>query len=450
MKALVLFILFSLPNFLYAESYFPDEDLPSQNCFNYLSCTANLSTPLIDNNQRAEFTKKFTAHFFSPWHKQIASYSTRDIQSIVDSFRINSGYGENKRKHSANWAESFIENCALSNYPNTNCKAITTRETSQRLLPTMLPIYGNFNKAGQGYPFDLLQNSGVHAQTPLFISQLSKDGDWVLAESPYALGWIPIEDIAFIQSWQTEQLERSSLLSIISNNIAIQTADKQFQFTGKFGAILFADTTGIPFISDLIRLFFPPPACLIMAQVAVSDQNHQAILQSTEIQKANISSIPITLNLQNLATLANNQLGNNYGWGDLFGNTDCASLLRDLYIPFGIWLPRNGDVQPKVFSYESVKTLSTDEKEAYIISHSTPLNTLIWFKGHIMLFAGINKAGHAMIYHNIWGLRILDENKSESRVIIGKTVLTTMTPGQDKFNLSATLLDRVEGISTIR
>jgi hypothetical protein len=61
---------------------------------------------------------------------------------------------------------------------------------------------------GEGYPFDYLQHSSVPLGTPLSISHATRDGTWILVESPFTFGWIPASDAAqvdeaFIRDYQT-------------------------------------------------------------------------------------------------------------------------------------------------------------------------------------------------------------------------------------------------------
>jgi hypothetical protein len=141
-------------------------------------------------------------------------------------------------------------------------------------------------------------------------------------------------------------------------------------------------------------------------------------------------------------------MGQTYGWGELYENRDCAMTLRDLMVPFGRYLPRNGNDQAKAGTYIPITDVSPDMKEAHIINVAVPFSTLVWFSGHIMLYIGQHD-GHPLIYHNIWGLRTLSTDNVEGRWLIGKTVITTLSPGCESPLIKTPLLNRVSGITLL-
>jgi len=104
-------------------------------------------------------------------------------------------------------------------------------------------------------------------------------------------------------------------------------------------------------------------------------------------------------------------------------------MLADLFAPFGLWLPRNGNDQGRFGGYAiSLAHLSPKDKEITLIKNGIPFFTLLWLKGHIMLYVG-TASGRALVFHNLWGLRTLKSDGSLGRYVIGKAVVTTLQPG---------------------
>ncbi|WP_181941082.1 SH3 domain-containing protein, partial [Klebsiella pneumoniae] len=119
-------------------------------------------------------------------------------------------WGANFRVHTNTWKQQIRDNATtdIDRTYDPSRRGITVRETLVRLLPTIDPTYDNPGKAGQGYPFDNLQESSIHPGTPVFVLSTSNDGRWKYILSPTVKGWIYSEDIAmvdpqFVTEWLT-------------------------------------------------------------------------------------------------------------------------------------------------------------------------------------------------------------------------------------------------------
>ena len=137
-----------------------------------------------------------------------------------------------------------------------------------------------------------------------------------------------------------------------------------------------------------------------------------------------------------------------YGWGGLYNNRDCSAMIRDIFTTFSIWLPRNSTNQAKKGGlYIDLNSLSNEEKQTFIKENAIPYLTLLWFPGHIMLYIG-EKEDDALVFHNIWGLRTKDKMK---RMIIGKAVITTLSPGDEMATIdkSFNFLSRIKGMTLL-
>lgn len=166
----------------------------------------------------------------------------------------------------------------------------------------------------------------------------------------------------------------------------------------------------------------------------ISDENGKALLKRVSVAKEAIAPKPLKLTGKNLAKVANELTNEPYGWGGLYQNRDCSAMLRDMFAPFGILLPRHSADQAKeggVFIDLTDKSL--DEKEKTIITYGIPYLTLLWKKGHIMLYIGQNQ-GKPLLFHNIWDVRTKNIYGAQGRHIIGKAVITTLDPGVELCN----------------
>ena len=120
----------------------------------------------------------------------------------------------------------------LNTFPNASYKAITVGNTDLRVLPTPRPHFNGLKDASRTYPFDNLQNSALHANTPLFVSHVAVDKSWVFVESGTGHGWIPARDVArvdtdFIQTW-----EHSGQVAVLRDQTPVYLRDAGLRLQG--------------------------------------------------------------------------------------------------------------------------------------------------------------------------------------------------------------------------
>jgi len=342
--------------------------------------------------------------YFSVWHiLQPVHSSSEKLSWIFKKFAMSPGYGENKKKHSASWLKKLQQNASLDDYPNSLKPAITTRNSNLRMLPTQGPHFYSSDGDISGWPFDNLQISSVTANTPLIICHLSADKSWALVETSFAFGWMPVEDYAlvdenFIKMWE-------------SGHYTVITKDKAAIF----------DTDGR---LDKMEIL-----------IAASDENKNAIIKHGFVSSQIIALKPLPFTYSNAVKIANELIDEPYGWGGLYGNRDCSAMTRDFFAPFGIWLPRHSEDQvKKAGTFIDLQNLEPQQKEKIILEKGIPYLSLLWRKGHVMLYIG-EQNGRALIFHNAWGLKTIDFDGKEGRKIIGKAVITTLYPGAELYCL---------------
>lgn len=99
-----------------------------------------------------------------------------------------------------------------------------------------------------------------------------------------------------------------------------------------------------------------------LALAITSGKNRSATYTKMKIPFHICKNSKMKLNSQNLTRVVDLILHSKYGWGGLYQERDCSSMIRDLYAPFGIWLPRNSFQQAKIGKVISLKTLSSEQK----------------------------------------------------------------------------------------
>lgn len=375
--------------------------------------------------------------YFSVWHQTQPFHALPDrVAFLFKKFTNNLGYGENKKKHSAAWLRKLQQNASLDNYPNALFYAITTRNTNLRMLPTQGPHLQRPDGDISGWPFDNLQISSVAANTPVFVCHLSADKSWALVETSFAFGWVPVEDYArvdddFMKSW-----ESGRYAVVIKDKTSIFDTEGHFRLRTSIGQIF-------PLVQET--------ADNLEILIVAADKSTNAVIRHGLVSRQIVAPKPLPLNYPNAIKIANELIDEPYGWGGLYGNRDCSAMTRDFFAPFGIWLPRHSADQAKqVGTYIDLQGIDPEQKEKIILEKGIPYLSLLWRKGHIMLYIG-EKDGQALIFHNVWGLRTIDLRGREGRKIIGKAVITTLSPGKELSSLDqeGLLIKNIAGMNIL-
>ena len=397
------------------------------------------SKDLIPAENQIRLDEDYNIIYFSVWHQQEPFYAQSPAVNIDSKkFSANFGFGENKRKHTGDWFKKLLQNAALDNYPNARYPAITISNTNLRALPSLRPHFSSPDGDSDGWPFDNLQRSAVASNTPIFVCHLSADKAWALVETSFTFGWMPVNDFGrvdgdFIEKWE-------------SGRYAVITRDQTpiFYKNGQFGL-----KSSLGYLFPLVGETPEKMEILIAAMSIYSDY---AAIKKGYVSRDDAAVKPLPLNSLNAVKIANEMIGEPYGWGGLYGNRDCSSMTRDFFAVFGLWLPRHSEDQVKeAGNYINLNGMTPEQKEKTILEKGIPYLTLLWRKGHVMLYIGAQD-GHALIFHNIWGIRTKDLRGHEGRKIIGQAVITTLHPGRElgSFDTEAgDLLTNISGMSIL-
>lgn len=382
---------------------------------------------VFDDELQLKLYEDFLIKYFKPWEINQISYPI-DIATWAFEYKNKDVYGENHKLISKEWFDNIIDNSNFEQFNTLSKKAITIRHTNLRALPTNSVLFYNPLKAGEGFPFDYNQNSSIKPNIPLFVSHLSKDGLWAFVESNLALGWIKITDIGFVDSDFIQQFK-----------------------TGDY-FMSYKDDTHIyknSYIVDTVELGTLFPNYNDKFILPSKDYKHQAYIDYID-HSLNFAKMPLIFNLENIKILSDELIGQRYGWGGLYGHRDCSAMIRDFYAPFGIFLQRNSGDQKKDGLVHEIGHLSNDDKKDFIIKNGVPFLTIVYLRGHTMIYIGhVDK--EPLVFHNVWGIRVLEEDGSVGRYIVGKAIVSTLELGKELPNSikDGLLIDRVESITLI-
>ena len=376
--------------------------------------------------------KYFKKHNYFPWNINTISLKQKTASWANHAFaRSDRYYGENLLLWNIKDIAKIIKSTNFNAYNTYNKKAITIKNAQIRNLPTNKPFFRDPKQAGEGYPFDYLQNSRIHINTPLFISHFSTDGAWAFVQNPFSTGWLPSDSFVVLNNNQQNRFRDKEKIVITTDDTAIYTSKQKFIRYVQLGGIF-------PFVRE-DNLFY-------YSYMFINTYKNFGQKISVMILKTNASKFPLNFNAKNVLHVSNQLLGDKYGWGGYLANRDCSSMTKDFFATFGMWIPRNSAAQKNVGVYISLEGLSDKKKEEMILKNAIPFLSLLYLKGHIMLYIGQAK-NQAIVLHDTWGIKTKSHG-SMGRYIIGKTIISNLYIGKKLNNVEkkSLLMRRIEGI----
>jgi len=373
--------------------------------------------PLVSPAWQKKMDEQYRANYFMPWHQEASRFSKSDVEQAWVTFKYDAREGKKGKRRRRAWIGKMAANAELLSYPNSSMKAITTVTAHLRHLPAARALYSKPGSSGEkSSPFDKLQVSSIAPGTPIYISHISRDRAWAIVETGYALGWMPLKDLAFVSPEFGKRWEQGPHAAVIREKTPIYDQNEGLLFRASLGS-MFPKTA-----EDEDTLTIIAPA---RVKQGWAESRKAVLLKETAMTR------PVAMTPCRLAALANEMIREPYGWGGLRNNRDCSAMIRDLLAPFGLWLPRHSADQANEGGlYVDLSNLSPAEKKKLILARGVPYLTLLWLKGHIMLYIG-SRNGEPLIFHNFWGVRTMSERGKQGKKTVGHAAITTLYPGRE-------------------
>jgi cell wall-associated NlpC family hydrolase len=379
-------------------------------------------------------TSRFEKKYFEPWHYAQAPKKRSDIMWPYRSYTKGVTFGSNLQALDTNYFDTLKMESNFEAFDSIGASALTLQFSHLKNFPTHHPIFRDPQIAGEGFPFDYNQNSAIHANEPLYISHYSKTKAWVYVFTSYASGWLPSTSITMISNKHKELWEHAQQVRIIKDSIALYDTHNNFVLNARIGMLL-------PLIKEKSSSY--------KLLLAVAGGDLSTAFREVTVDKENATDTPLTFNATTVKTIGNQLINQNYGWGGLYEDRDCSSMLRDYFSVFGIWLPRNSFQQSLVGKVVSIKHMSEAQKIQKIKEEGVPFQTLLYKPGHIMLYLGVQE-GEIFVFHNTWGIKTLYDGV-EGRYIIGKSIISTLNLGSEliDYDSSNNLLEKLESFNIV-
>ncbi len=298
-------------------------------------------------------------------------------------------YDETGKKLEQEDYDKMIANCADPD-PGTNTKLRYGIAVNRTLLMTF-PYDGQLLDDPVDFDFDYLGLVGVRMNEPVAVYGSSADGKFLNVSTSCLSGWLRVEDVAickdkeeWLSAWDIEPEKRLVFWGDKMYTDYSKTAPETSRRLITMGTVLERMDLDDPDALVINRL--PLHNYAVWLPVRNDDGSYSkkpALINAKEC----VSEDYLPLTAANLAKVALASLGDAYGWGGTLNNEDCSSLDRNVYLCFGLDLPRNVNLQwPVPMAKIDTTYMTTEEK--YAVLDSLPLGTILNFSGHQMLYLG--------------------------------------------------------------
>ena len=305
---------------------------------------------------------------------------------------------------------------------------MVTTGTDQRLLPTGA---GLFREAGDT-DIDRLQNNRLNPGTPVAVLHRTADRRWVWTKGPDSDGWVRSGRVALCSRQTLVALDSRPFATVIRAKASLYLDERLTRYAGfaPMGTRLMLAESGLP----------GPLAVLL--PLRGQDGSLELVTGFVKGSHAVEGMLPFTP--RHVIGQAFELLNAPYGWGGTGGEQDCSQFVQQVFATMGLHLPRNSAAQAEAVRKQLDLTdrLKDQERLAVFKAHAQPGLSLLYMKGHIMLYLG-EAEGQAFAIHSLWGYRDPGDGQDVIRVL-NRVAVTGLDLGRGSSRGS--LMERLESV----
>jgi len=291
---------------------------------------------------------------------------------------------------------------------------VITCFSDQRILPTDDPM---LSEPGDS-DFDMLQNSALDLGTPVRILHETMDRSWCYVQSELSGGWIRTEAIA--------RCGREDALAWFR--------PKQFVVVTRAKADIFL-TPKLTGYHETVRMGVCLPLTQhndqqVVVKIPLRNADGDLISEIGYVRASTVHPGFLAATPRNMIQQAFELLNAPYGWGGMYGEQDCSRFIQEVLATVGIRMPRNSSDQAKVGQQLAAFSESVDLQSRYevLMRHAAGGMTLLYLKGHIMLYLGQVNDGHYVI-HSTYAYRNPFETMDQT-IRVNRVAVSDLSLGQ--------------------
>lgn len=395
--------------------------LMSQNALDYLP---SKDVSPLSKQEVLKLKENYLKKFFAPFLGLTPNPNIAEVFWIKSSLEKNLGYGENLKPINPKMTQKILQDMQISLYPSIAQMAIVIKDCDVRAVPSVHPRLSK----PSGFPFDRWQNSMIFYGTPVLITHFDKSRRFAHIQTEFVYGWVDVSHLAFVSPKQAKELASMK-------DFVVPKSDEMI-ITDWRGDYLTQARVG--------KIFALARDNKIWIYKRQSDGKLR--IEKTRIDPQAFDEFPLNFSQKKVAQYINELIGKQYGWGGMYEERDCSAFIRDIFTNFGLYLPRNSYAQGHYGTRQiNLSSISSSQKEQVLFSNATPFGSVLYLKGHIMLYLGKDQKGRAIVAHSAWSVNAGDIwGKEEYR--LGGVVITTLQPANEYngvWGRSKTLRDRI-------
>ncbi len=237
--------------------------------------------------------------------------------------------------------------------------------------------------------WDNIASSAVLVNEPLAVYFFSGDGRYAYVRSAVCPGWVPAADIAVCSGkaqWEDAR-NMTRFLVVTGDKVYLETSTAYPDISQKMltmGTVL--ELVEGDWQTGLVngRASWNNYVVKLPCRNEDGSFSQKPALISAS-RDVNIGYLP--LSVSGILKQAFKALGNRYGWGGSLDAQDCSSFVREVYLCFGLELPRNTTWQAAMpVQVTDLSAMSVDEKEKFL--RTLPPGSVLQFPGHEMIYLG--------------------------------------------------------------
>lgn len=239
--------------------------------------------------------------------------------------------------------------------------------------------------------FDVMVMSEYMPFQPLVIVHETEDGEWSYVLFDRFCGWVQtkyVAECADRDEWLKRQ-EPKNFLMVTGKEIRLQADQGSAQLSNQIVPMgtklpLLKRSQYPDFINDrettncyVVKLPTRGSDGMIVDRYSLISINEDVHIGYLEYTRGNILRQAFKF------------LGDRYGWAGMDNSNDCSGITGEIYRCFGINLPR---VSSQIADLNNDHTYEVTEKSAEQkaeLLKKLPVGSILFFKGHIMIYAGI-------------------------------------------------------------
>lgn len=276
--------------------------------------------------------------------------------------------------------------------------------------------------------WDQLALSPVLFNEPLVTYITTADGRFTYCKSEICDGWVPTDSIVLCHSKEEWEAARNPEQFLVVTGDKIQTEKSYLtahsEVTFEMGTRLELSYSGRQTVDNRMNWYNFVVNVPGRGADGLYEKQPMLIPVGSDVHPG---WLPLTR--ENIVRQAFKSLGTRYGWGGSEDAQDCSSFVREVYLCFGLNLPRNTTWQGAVHAEKiDLSAMSLSEKKTALAG--LPAGTILQFPGHEMLYLG-ERNGKYYTVNNVSSLAEDTENglkKIRTRSVVINSLEDTRRP----------------------